>query len=312
MARPDDFDGKFRAGVMALQGNDLASAELNLVQAVKLKPESARAWIGLAQTYWKENKLSDAEEAAGKASANAASDLLVWRSLAMYYTESNQPEKMGEAGCRAGAPDCFPFIQSLLQHQQFAHVVSILDAMPAQVSHDAQMQLALGVAFYGLRRFDQAADAFFSTIRLSPKEKQPYLFLGKILEQIPSRLPEATTQFESLERLYPAVYEGYYLHAKALNAAAASPDTARKLLERSIAISGGVADIHFELALVLERTQHLPEAVAEFERASSLSPSDAAVHYRLARLYQRLGKVEAADVERERHRQIVTAQNSAR
>ena len=174
------------------------------------------------------------------------------------------------------------------------------------------MQLALGVAFYGLRRFDQAADAFFSTIRLAPNEKQPYLFLGKILEQIPSRLPEATAQFEALERLYPADYEGYLLHAKALNATGARPELAQKLLEKSIAINGGIADAHFELASVLERTHHLPEAAAEFERASSLSPSDAAVHYRLSRVYQRLGKVEAADAERERHRQIVTAQNSAR
>ena len=43
-----------------------------------------------------------------------------------------------------------------------------------------------------------------------------------------------------------------------------------------------------------------------------LAPSDAAAHYRLARDYDRIGKHEAAQAEREKHAQLVKAQEVIR
>ncbi len=54
------------------------------------------------------------------------------------------------------------------------------------------------------------------------------------------------------------------------------------------------------------------EAAAEFARAVELAPSDAAAHYRLARDYDRIGKHEAAQAEREKHAQLVKAQEVIR
>jgi Flp pilus assembly protein TadD len=58
--------------------------------------------------------------------------------------------------------------------------------------------------------------------------------------------------------------------------------------------------------------QRFADAAAEFERAVALSPSDAAAHYRLARDYDRIGKREAAQREREKHAQLVKAQEIVR
>ena len=40
-----------------------------------------------------------------------------------------------------------------------------------------QLELALGVTYYGLRRFPESVDQFFKTIDLAPDIPQPYAFL---------------------------------------------------------------------------------------------------------------------------------------
>ena len=61
-------------------------------------------------------------------------------------------------------------------------------------------------------------------------------FLGKFLDQIPGRLPEVTKNSSQYEAANPRIAVGYLLHAKALNAQSIEPETARKLLEKAIAI----------------------------------------------------------------------------
>ena len=57
---------------------------------------------------------------------------------------------------------------------------------------------------YGLRRFDDAADAFLRTIAIAPEIEQPYVFLGKFLDQIPLRVPELTKKFIEYETANPS------------------------------------------------------------------------------------------------------------
>jgi tetratricopeptide (TPR) repeat protein len=133
----------------------------------------------------------------------------------------------------------------------------------------------LGVADYGLRRFDDAADAFLATIAIAPETEQPFAFLGRILDQIPSRLPQVTERFVQYESAHPASAEGYLLHAKALDAQSSEPETAQKLIAKSIAIDPRDESAHFEMGNVLDRLQRFPEAAAEFERAVELAPAGA-------------------------------------
>ena len=68
---------------------------------------------------------------------------------------------------------------------------------------DAQLELALGVAYYDLRRFDEAADAFLRTIDADQETAQPYTFLRKILDQIPGRLARVTEKFAAYQMAHP-------------------------------------------------------------------------------------------------------------
>lgn len=319
------FDETFRAGLIALQRGDLAAAESDLQEAAKLQPGNGRVWIALSQTFWRRHELGKAEDAAARAATLGPKDAAVLQSLVIYYVESGQTLKAAgaQAQLAAGNPAnkddaeraaalYFEAARPLLEHEQFAEAIAVLQAASTKLGKHPQTELALGVAYYGQRRFSEAADAFFHVIALAPAEKQPYLFLGKMLDQIPERLPEATERFIAYEKANPEDYEGYLLHAKALDARSMEPEAARGLLEKAIALNPGVAAAHSELGGLLDRLHLFPEAAAEFERAALLDPSDAATHYRLSRLYDRMGKPQAAAAERERHLALVNLQNGKR
>jgi tetratricopeptide (TPR) repeat protein len=325
LAASPTFEESYRAGLLALQRNDLNAAATNLTAAAKLAPANGRVWVALAQTYWKQGESAKADEAAARASSLTPADPLVLSSLVIYYSESGQIPKAADAqaGYAASVPRdaaarqkaeslYFEAAQPLLQHEKFAEAITILAKATERLANSAQLQLALGVAYYGLRRFDDAGGAFLRTIAIAPEVEQPYLFLGRFLDQIPARLPEVTKQFIHYENANPAKSTGYLLHAKALNTQSIEPETAQQLLEKAISLNDRDASAHFELGSVFDRTRRYPDAAREFERAVELDPADPASHYRLSRVYDRLGKPEAARKEREQHAKLVEAQQAAR
>jgi Flp pilus assembly protein TadD len=320
LAASASFEESFKAGLLALQRNDLTTAATQLEAAARLAPKNSRVWVALAQTYWKRNERSKADAAADKAAALASGDALALKTLAMYYGESGRPVKSAEALARyteLSPQDTqareraeslfFEAAQPLLQQAKFAEALEILKTATKHLKNSAQLELALGVAYYGLRRFDDAAEAFVRTISISPSVEQPYLFLGKFLDQIPGRLPEITKKFAEYRAANPESFTGYFLHAKALNAQAIEPETSRKLLVTALAINERDGAAHFELGTLLEAAQNYGEAAREYERAAELAPADPAPHYRLARVYDRLGKAEAGQAEREIHARLERA-----
>jgi Flp pilus assembly protein TadD len=307
----------FRAGLVALQQGDLASARTNLEAASKEAPRDGRVWVALSQTYWRLHKDAEAEVAARKAAELAPEDPAVLNSLVIYYSETHQTLKAAQAAAKAGTHEraaelYFEAAQPMLKQEKFGEAAAVLEEGRTRLPNQVQLELALGVAYYGMRRFDDAANAFLRTIELAPETEQPYIFLGKILDQIPSRLPQVTRRFTEYESAHPASAAGYLLHAKALDAQSLDPEAALRLLDKSIAIDAGDASAHFERGIVLDRLQRFQEAAAEFERAAQIAPSDPATHYRLARDYERIGKREAAQSEREKHAQLVKAQDTSR
>jgi tetratricopeptide (TPR) repeat protein len=319
------FDETFQNGLTALQRGDLVLARTNLETASKLAPRDGRVWIALSQTYWRLHLNTDAKRAADKASAFGREDPVVLRGLAIYYSETNQTLKAAQAEAtyslkvpnKAEAREhavelYFEAARPLLNQQKFAEAAAILKEGAARLPKSGQLELALGVSCYGLRRFDDAADAFLRTIEIAPETEQAYAFLGKFLDQIPARLPDVTKRFAEYESTHPMSAAGYLLHAKALDAQSLDPEKALRLLDQSIALDGGEASAHFEKGTVLDRLQRFADATVEFERAVKLAPSEAAAHYRLARDYDRIGKHEAARSEREKHAELLRAQESIR
>ena len=86
LASSPAFDASLRAGLLALEKNDLAQARANLENAAQIEPSDAKVWVALAQTFWKLHDVNEAKEAASKAERLGPQDVAVQHALPMTYT----------------------------------------------------------------------------------------------------------------------------------------------------------------------------------------------------------------------------------
>ena len=146
--------------------------------------------------------------------------------------------------------------------------------------------------------------AFERTITLAPDIEQPYVFLGKMLDQIPDQAADLTRVFIAFEKAYPENWVGYVLHAKGLLVQSEDIPVAENLLRRAAALNPAAAEPHYLLGVGAQQRHRFEEAAVEFEKAAQLSPADSAAYYHLAQVYDRLGKPERAAEARARHAQL--------
>jgi tetratricopeptide (TPR) repeat protein len=200
----------------------------------------------------------------------------------------------------------FDFAQSLLRREKFEPAISLLLAAKKTFDKSAQIELTLGVGYYGLRRYPDAAAAFERTIALAPDIEQPYVFLAKMLDQIPEKAPDLTRVFAGYEKAHPQNWAAYFIHAQGLVAQSQDPRTAEALLNRAIALNAQAAEPHYVLGVLQQRERRFEDAASEFDKAAKLNPDDAATFYHLAQVYDRLGKRDRAEAARARHAQLLS------
>ncbi len=203
----------------------------------------------------------------------------------------------------------FDLAQSLLRKEDFTQAAGVLD--PALGAHpdDPQLRLAMGVARYGQRRFEDAIMAFLQVIKTDPQIDQPYQFLGKLLDQVGTHLPEITADFQQWAAKNPKSAGAQLLLAKAKLAADSKDTAAESLLRKSILLDPADWESHFELGVLLENRRDWKSAAAELTRSAELNPKQPMPHYHLARVYDRLGQPERAKTERELHEKLSGAES---
>ena len=194
-ASAGSFDQLLHAGLAALNANDLPTAQSQLEAATKADPRKPRAWIALAQTYFKLKKPQLANSAALKAESLAPADPIIVHGLALYYSETGNLDKVVallQAALRMRPYEetyYFELAQQLLRMQKFETALATIEKGVKLFDKSAQLELARGVALYGLRRFPEAIDSFLRTIQLAPEVDQPYVFLGRMLDVAEDRTP---------------------------------------------------------------------------------------------------------------------------
>jgi tetratricopeptide (TPR) repeat protein len=191
----------------------------------------------------------------------------------------------------------FDLGQALLRHGDFAAALSVFDAARRRFSQSAQMELAYGVAAYGQRRFHDAIAAFLHVTQLDPSIEQPYVFMGKILENADDLMPQVLSRYAAWAAAEPGNYLPWFLHAKALDASSGDAATSLDELRRSIGINPNFWESHLELGIVLIQRRQWQEAASELSRAIALDKEKPAPHFQLARAYKQLGKREEAQAE---------------
>jgi len=178
------------------------------------------------------------------------------------------------------------------------------------VRRSGTFELALGVAYYGARRFSEAADSFLRTIRVAPDVEQAYVFLARMFDQAEDKLPETLKAFTAFADAYPDNYMSSFVFGRAL-ALAGETDKAEAMLRKSIALNGKFWESHFELGVLMQRERKFQQAAAEFLRAIELNPKEPTAHFRLSIVYFRLGKTVEGQAEKVLHERLSIEQEAS-
>jgi Flp pilus assembly protein TadD len=384
------MNAALKAGLAALQSNELTAARESLERATRESPADPRAWMGLAQTYRKLDMGEASQQAAAKAESLAPDDPIVLHGMAMYYAEAGQwsdaaerearyaaieesdalawaraasfflqadtPAKAVEMANRAPGVAENPGIQNLLgkayaslgDRQQaesalrqalklrpyeesfhydlgyfflrtgeFDRAVEALEKGKEIFDRSPRIELGLGIAYYGQRKFESAVDSYLRAAELAPGMEQPHYFLSRVLAHASTRLSEVRRRFAAFAEARPESYLGPYLKGVGLLAEAgpsATPDAlaqAEQWLAESIQLNGKFWESHFELGSLLANRRDFESAEDHLKRGIELNPTSSKAHSRLARVYSRLGKTNEAQAERDLHAQLVEKERQA-
>jgi len=301
---------------------DLKKATGFAARYAELRPSEREAWQRVASLYLETGRLDEAIAAATRALAltpSAELHTILGQAYIAKRDWQNAGQHLAEA-VRLSPYDedtHFRLAQMFMLQQDFPKAVEALLNSRQIFDKSAQIELALGVSYYGLRRFPEAVDQFLKTIRLAPAVPQPYAFLSRILEHASGRLGEATQRFAEFSSTHPGNALGYLWHAKALVAQlgqsgdSAEAETALEILKKSLTLDASIAETHYQIGCLLERKADYAGAATELERSIALNPKESAVHFHLSRVYDRLGKKEQAASERELHEKLSEAENAA-
>lgn len=308
-------------GLQALQKGQLASARASLEQAAQLDPNNPYVWTSLAQVYLRSQDPRNAEAAAAKAEKAAGDNAAIWHALSLYYVEVGNPSRAAEletkyrelrwSAAKTDPQLSFEYSQALFQVQEFSRAAEVLESSLAARPADPQLVLALGVARYGQRRFEDAIVQFLKVIQLDQTIEQPYSFLGRLLDQAGPHLEEITREFEAHSAREPENAEAQLLLAKVLLATNNRDPKAEPLLRRAITLNPKDWEAHYQLGIMLLNRRDYGGAEKELSTAAELNPKEPMIHYQLARAYDRLGQPDRAQKEREIHKQLTANPSSA-
>lgn len=184
----------------------------------------------------------------------------------------------------------------LLGTQNFSEAALVLEAARKHFPSSAQAALSLGVAYYGLRRFDDAVTAFVEAGKLDRTAEQPILFLTRVSENWGDRKPEVVALFAAYAKTHPQSALAHFALGRATGDV--------EQLRQAVRLAPRMPEAQLELGNVLETQRDFPGAIAAFRRAAALAPANPVPHFRLSRLYARTGDSARADAERALHEKL--------
>jgi tetratricopeptide (TPR) repeat protein len=135
------------------------------------------------------------------------------------------------------------------------------------------------------RNFDWRDDLslWASAVEVCPESARPHYNLGRELERIPDRLPEAIAEYQAALRIEPDRADAHTNLGNALSGIPGRLPEAIAEYQAALRIEPDRAEAHNDLANALARMPgRLPEAIAEYQAALRIRPDHAELHYNLA------------------------------
>jgi tetratricopeptide (TPR) repeat protein len=252
-----------------IQRKNYAEAEPLLHKVVEQDPTNYVAWFDLG---FLQNALGRTDDsiAAYRKSVEAKPDVF----------ESNL--NLGLQLAKSGHPDAENFLRAATQLTPTSH---------AAEGH-ARAWLSLAHITEATKP-DEALAAYRHAAALQPKDPEPHLAAGLLLEK-QNKFSDAEQEYKQAQSLDPSSTDAavglanIYMRGRQLPEADAQ-------LRKVLAVHPDQAQAHIQLARVLEAEGKNDDAIAELQAGAKLTPGDVTLQRELADLYVTAGKPEDAE-----------------
>ena len=268
---PDEAgpDPELTKAEQLIQKRDYAAAEPLLLKTVADDPTNYVAWFDLGFVNNALGKTDDSI-AAYRKSVSAKPDVF----------ESNL--NLGLQLAKNGHPDAEQFLRAATQLKPTSHAAE----------GQARAWISLGHVV-DTTKPDEAIAAYRQAALLQPKDPEPHLSAGLLLEQ-QNKLSDAEAEYKQALAIDPESADAITGLANIYMRGRRFPEAATEL-RKLVAAHPDLAPAHIQLGRVLAADQKYDEAIAELETAAKIAPADVSLQRDLADLYTTAGKSDKAE-----------------
>jgi Flp pilus assembly protein TadD len=276
-----------------ISSNQLAEAEQQLNQVMRVAPNDATALNLLGAIRAKQGNLDEAETLFQRAVRSDASMTGAHMNLAYLYLLKGAPEKtvselkevlrLEPGNAEAG----YRLAWLLLSQGRIDECINLAEKLKGSQAVSAPLLKVLGDAY--LMEGERAAgvSAIKKAIELKPDDATYHFALGVAWLKAPADLQEAEQSFRQFLKLQPEDAQGQ-LHLGYVLLKEKQYAEARTLLEKSIQKGTGTPEAFYYLGLIAQGQSDDARAIELFEKAIQLAPSFAYVHIALGATYLKL------------------------
>jgi len=265
----DSQPEKLTQAETAIEKRDYAAAESLLRKLVEREPASYVAWFDLG---FVENAMGKVEEsiAAYRKSVAAKPDVF----------ESNL--NLGLQLAKSGRPDAEEFLRAATRLKPTGN--------PAEGRYRAWLSLAQTMA---KAEPEEALAAYQQAAALQPKEIEPHLSAGQLLER-ENKFADAEQEYKQALAIDPRSTDAVIGLANIYMRGRRFPE-AEEYLRKLLAEHTDSAPLHIQLARLLAADGKTDSAITEMQAGIKLAPGDDATKRELAELYATAAKNDLAE-----------------
>jgi tetratricopeptide (TPR) repeat protein len=252
-----------------IQKKDYAGAESLLHKIVAGDPTNYVAWFDIGFVNNALGKTDDSI-AAYRKSVSVNPDVF----------ESNL--NLGLQLAKSGRPDAEQFLRAATQLKPTSHVAE----------GQARAWISLGHVVDATKP-DEAIGAYRQAALLQPKDPEPHLAAGLLLEQ-QNKFADAESEYKQALAIDPESADAITGLANIYMRGRRFPEAATEL-RKLVTAHPDLAPAHIQLGRVLAADQKCDDAIAELETAAKLAPLDVSLQRDLVDLYTTAGKNDKAE-----------------
>jgi tetratricopeptide (TPR) repeat protein len=272
-ALPESYDANYNLSLAYFRTKDYSKA-VEILQTLVIKQPRAEAYNLLATVQEQRKHYLDAVRAFQKAA-------------------ELQPDNEDYR---------YDYAFELLKHKTDRAAIAIFASGVRDFPRSVKLRLGLGCAYYVVGKQEEAARILLEAIKIEPRHKLAYLFLGKTYEQAGPLQTAITEAFRAYLERGPQDPWAHYHYGRILYLVAQSapnPDfqAAKSYLQRAVSLNPQFAESYVQLATVLQTEDQNKESLAFLDQAIRSNPKLTSAHYRLGLAYRRLGERDKAAAE---------------